>query len=273
MLPDEENDDDFNSGYESETPTAPGAAEKKIEAPPEPAPKTEEPAPKVEDAPAPAPIAEVVAPKYVTEEQFERQMSKAFGTLGGLQKLVNDLKAATPAGQAIEIPDEAFAEMAKDFPELAAHLKATLRGALKNARGTSAATNVDPSTIERMVKDIAVKNEIEALEEEHANWRELVGAPKQEGGAVDENVLFRKWLATKDAAYVAKINNSNSAAVILRAIDRFKEETKKKPTTTAPVNGARKERIQGAIAPKSGGAPLPATKTGDEDFDEGFKSG
>lgn len=279
---------DFDSGIEAETlPPAKPAAEVK--------PPAVEPA-KVEPKPQAQPTVEAKpAPKYVqiTEDQYRRleevatkvgtldsKFDKAFGTVGDMQQVVKKLQAATPAGMSIEIPKDAFAEMAKDFPELAAHFQTGLDKVLKNVRGTapSTATAPDSDAIQKLI-DAGVtaatrRNEEAALNDTYSNWREIVGTVDNEGRH-DPNNEFRKWLTTQDVGYQHLINSTDSSQIISRAIGKFLQfkSAAPKPTVTAPHVAARQNRIAAAVQPKGdGGQPSPS-KSADDEFNAGFATG
>ena len=284
---------DFDAGAAMEHTGAKG--------PPAATPDKPEPAAKPEVKPAAAAAAPATpdAPKYVqiTEEQFarfnaaadktasfEQQFSKAFGTLGDLQKLVRTLQSDTPRGLKVEIPKDAFAGMAKDFPELADHFRAGLENALKGVTGTSAdPAPPDPDEIRRTVADRIQAIQVEALEDDFPDWRQVVGAVAV-GQSPDPANPFRKWLATKSEAFQARINGTQSAAVIAKAITSFQKETATPPAATAPAQAPkpdpkaqqaqqRQERIREAIQPRGDNArAAPATNEEDE-FMAGFKSG
>lgn len=228
-------------------------------------------------------------PEYVqiTKAQFERlekaakitddiegKFSKAFGTIGDVQKIVRTLQAGTPRGTAVKIPDDAFAAMEKDFPEVAQHMRSALEATLKGMEGTGSATaQVDEGLFERKIEERVMRLEIEALEDTYPDWKKIVGAVKKDE-TPDANHPFRKWLATKDQAYQARINGTNSAGVITRAIRTFQAETKKAPVT--PKQDAqvqtRAKRIQDAVRPKGDGGQ-PPMKEAEDDFEAGFKTG
>lgn len=231
-------------------------------------------------------------PEYVqlTKQQFERlekaakiaeesdtKFSKAFGTIGDVQKIVKSLQSQTPRGAAVKIPAEAFAAMEKDFPEVAAHMRSALEATLKGMEGTGSSTaQVDVASFESKVTERVLALASEDLEDEFPDWKNIVGAVDTRAGEKpDPNHPFRKWLATKDAAYQARINNANSAGVITRAIRAFQAETKKTPPP-APTPDlkaqARANRIQDAVRPRGDGGH-PAGKSAEDDFEAGFKTG
>lgn len=278
----------FAEGFDGESPAekpATPAVEPKVEAKPEPKvePKIEAKAP-VEVKPA-AP-----APKYVqlTQEQFdslqaaaaktagiEAQLSKVFGTVGNMKQVVDRLQAATPAGMSIEIPRDAFAEMEKDFPELAKHTRDGLEKVLKNIKGTGQATAAapDPEAVNRLVRDATIGYELEALTDAHPTWREIVGVVDKDGKH-DTNNVFRKWLAKQPVEYQHKINTTNSATIIAKSIDKFLTATAApvQPTPKpAPKIAARVDRIRAAIQPRGDGGQPASSKTADDDFKSGFQ--
>ena len=277
---------DFNAGAAMETGAA-GPAEAKSEAA---VPKPEAKAP---ESKVPA---EVVAkppePKYVrlTEDQFatlnaaaaktatfEQQLSKAFGTIGNMQAVVNGLRAETPRGFKVEIPKDAFAAMAKDFPELAEHTRAALEATLRGVTGTGQATpDIDPERMQQLLSEHVLRLEAEALEDAHPDWRTIVGAVDVSKQQPDAANPFRKWLATKDAAYQARINSTNSAAVISRAIQAFQTDTQAapKPAAAQPSlkDQLRTARIQAAVRPRGDGGQAPPGRTDEDEFAAGFAS-
>lgn len=209
-------------------------------------------------------------------DDHEKQMSKAFGTIGDVQKIVRTLQGQTPRGLAVKIPADAFAAMEKDFPELAQHTRAALEATLKGLEGTGGSSaEVDTEAFERKIEERVMRLETEALEDSYPDWRNIVGAPKTRSEQPNENAPFRKWLGTKDKAYQDRINGTNSAGVITRAIRTFKSETKTAPAAPAKPNPqaqARASRIQEAVRPKGDGGQ-PPVKNADDEFEAGFKSG
>ena len=202
---------------------------------------------------------------------YDQQLSKAFGTIGNLQKLVNQFQQQTPTGRKVEIPKDAFAVMEKDFPELAAQTRSALEAALSGITGTGA-NDADPAKIESMLASYTAKREIEALEDAYPDWREIVGAVDIAREQPDPNNAFRKWLATKETTYQARVYGSESAAVISRAIRLFQKETQPAKPAVTPRSDARAERIRAAVQPRGDGAAAPASKSDDDDFLAGFNS-
>lgn len=275
---------DFESGFEGKpTESAPPAEEKPVEEVP----------PKEEGEPAAAPAAE---PKHklVTDEEWNalmakadavdslrlesrRELDRAFGKVGGLERKLAELQAATPAGQAIEVSDEDVADLA-EFPELAGGVLKALRKVVGKMKGTApvqATAPVDKEQFAAIAQQSAVALQLEALEDEHAGWRELVGAPGSQNP-------YRLWLAKQSAEYQERLNSTNNALVIARSITRFKEtsaaeakaaaEKKAAEDAAALKKGERQKVLAAAATPRGAGGHAPAPSPDDE-FESGFKSG
>jgi hypothetical protein len=267
-------DAEFGSGFagESKTETKP-PANGKADDPARDAARTEaEPPPEVVSITAKE-WAEVRAAAAKTAS-YDQQLSKAFGTIGNLQKLVNGFQqkaqAEPPAARKVEISPAAFAEMARDFPELAQQTRAALEAALSGYAPNG--DGVDATKLEGMLSQYTARREIEALEDAYPEWRKIVGAVDVSREQPDANNPFRKWLGTKDAAYQDRINGSESAAVIGRAIRLFTKETAApaKPNG-APRDTARSDRIRAAVQPRGDNGGTGTGKSDDDEFESGYR--
>jgi hypothetical protein len=258
---------DFDAGFEGK--------------PAEPATKKPEPAetPREEVAPAPEYVqvtakewAEIKAVAAKTAS-YDQQLSRLFGTTGNIQKLLNESKAqaaqsATPTARKVELPKDAFAQMEKDFPELAQQTRAALEAALSGIPGR----DVPEFDVDKL-KDTLRQRELEILEEDHPDWAQIVGQVAGPNDKPDPDNAFRKWLATKDAAYQTRINHTMSPPVIARAIRLFQSETRTAPkVNVTPRNDARADRIRSAVQPKGDNAVAPPGKSVDDEFEAGFNS-
>jgi len=269
---------------------------------PEPEPKgakdaKPEPAAKPDAEVKPEPKAAVAAPKppaveyvRVTKDQlaawdaaaarnasFEKQLSTLFGFQGDVTKKLTALQTAGPRAGKFEIPKDAFAAMERDFPELAEHTRAALEATLRGLTGSPGAAEIDPELMKRLITEHAtearVAAEIEALEDDHPDWRKVVGQVDISKEKPDPNNAFRKWLATKDAAYQARLNGTNSAAVISRAISRFQDETKAAPAAPPSLKDQlRTLRIRENVQPRGDGGHATAVATDDAQFEAGYQS-
>lgn len=249
----------FAAAFASKEPKNPPAQEK-----PEPATETA----RVKEEPAPEYVQltkdEVVALRAISAEMLslKQQQAKETGNIGNLYKAINELKSNKKA----ELSSGAFTKLKDQFPELADMTKEAVENALSGRPDTKA----DEATIERLVAQRTAAREIEVLEDAHPDWRDIVGAVSP-GEQPNADNSFRKWLATKDATYQARVNGTESAAVLTRAITRFQTETKKpaapRPSTT---DEARREQLRESVQPRGDGAPPTSGKSDDEPFLAGF---
>lgn len=252
-------DADFGAGFESKE--TPPAKEK-----PEPATDArakEEPAPEYAQL-TKSELAELKAAASKTAS-YDQQLSKAFGTIGNLQKVINELQTNKKA----ELSSGAFTKLKEQFPELAEMTKEAVENALSGRPNAEA----DEARIERLVAQRAVEREVEALEDAHPDWRTIVGAVDTAQAQPDPQNPFRKWLATKDATYQARVNGTVSAAILTRAISIFQKETAKPAQRPNPRADSRREQIAAAVQPRGDGAPAASRKSEDDEFIAGFNSG
>lgn len=276
-------DADFDAGFDGK----PGAPTETPETTDKPA---EQPA-----AEAPGAEAAAAAPEYVqiTKEQLEQltasaaavkdlqatltaNSDKAFGKIGGIERLVKDLQASTAAGEVVELSDEDMAEFAEEYPELANMQRKVLNAALSKIklRGTGTGEGFDPAKLQEMVTarlDPALKSvderveylvESRLLSREHPDWKEVVDA-----GNPESKNAYRTWLATQPAEYQKTINETFDSSVLSAALTKFKAAEKAKATISQ-----RQSRIDAAVAPKGTGGHAEAGSD-DDDFDEGFRNG
>ena len=249
-----------------------------------------EPKPKIEPKPKAAKPQAQAEFVQITREQFnsleaaakkvtdiEGQLSKAFGTIGNVQQTVNKLSQGVSPVTA-ELVKEAYADMANEFPELAGHHSKALEKIFSKVRAANASGEpVDHKAVQKLVQDQALAYQVEALNDAYSDWREIVGAVDSDGRHDGKNP-FRQWLTKQPIGYQHKVNATNSAAVIERAIDRFRKDTAVRsapqPTPKIPPKAARRlERVRGAIQPRGdGGMPRPSSNANDE-FSQGFSEG
>lgn len=275
----------FAEGFEAkptETVTPP-VAEKTPEAEPE---KVVEETPKVVE-PSFAKITDAQWQEVFSKSRsvdavsaaVEKARSDAFGKIGGLERTIKELQAATPVGQALEVSAKDLEELQKDFPDLTDNLAKGLTRVLSRFKGTAPVAE-DPAAFDARVNSVvearlsaareaSVKERaVERLTDRHPDWQEVVG-PK------DSTTEFRRWLIGQDEIYHAKILASNNPVEVSQAIDKFKEYTEKKKTKpAAQVSQSRRERLEEAV-PAKGGSTSPGKsreQTAEEQFAEGYAS-
>lgn len=268
----DQEDQELLDGYtDSPTETPPGDVV-------EPAETTE---------PQPTEVTTPAEPKYVqvTEEDWNRvtealksvnpgALDKAFGKIGEVQRALQAIQAQTPSGQAVELTDEDFADLAAEFPELAALTKTAMNKSLSKLRGTGA----DPSLIKSVVDEgLSARQQAERqeqmglVEEEYADWREQVSSQE-----------FADWMKTQPERYQRRLGRAWDADTVLGALDKFQEHKAAQATEaerTARENAAkaaqqqtRQQRIQAAVTPQGAGGQPPPRTPEDDDFAAGYNS-
>lgn len=282
LVDDKEALEGLESGFTPDTVTTPPA-------PPASGAQPEGEKP-TDDTPAPAepPPAAPPAPEYVqiTKEQFasfeaaaaktadvEKQLTKAFGTLGNVQQIIKDLQTATPKGMDVDLPADVLSEMEGEFPEIATLMRPALEKALKGIKGTGGAKaeGLDQDAVNKLVSEASRGHALEALEDAHPDWQGIVAPIKD--GKLDPESPFRKWLATQPDEYQEKINSTNNPLLVLRAIDKFQAAPKAEPPKPAPQTQARRDRVAAAVQPKGDGGQPPPAKSDTDEFEAGFNTG
>lgn len=267
-------DDDFNAGFTADAPEpTPTPAAKDIATPEASAPVT------------------AAAPKLaqITEEQFQdllrragaideikadskKQFDTAFGKLGGMQQLLNQLQSSTQSGQQIQVTADDFEELkAEGYPDLADMQAAGLNRILAKMKltgtgqpGAFGADQAGEMFDARMTPQReAIKQEIReefanrALTDMHDDWNAVVTSPE-----------FNAWTAAnkiaekKDRTGVA-FADSLDAHFIGKIIGDFKGQRKAAET--------QQTRLEAAVAPRGSGGHATGP-TDDDEFDKGFKS-
>jgi len=271
-------DDDFDSGFDNQ-PTTP----------------TETPESKVEDKPViEAAVAVADAPKFVqiTQKQLDdlmasaarveeiratsaQQIDKAFGKIGGVERLIQQLQTSTPAGQAVELSEDDFSELKAEYPELAEMQMKGLTRALSKLQLRGTGESLDPEKVSDMVSqrlDPALKGidekvemlvESRLLARDFPDWREIVDA-----GKPDSKAPYRTWLTAQPADYQQKLNTTNDSSLIADSIRKFRETEKAKAAASK-----RQSRIDAAVTERGVGGYAASASDDDDDFNEGFKKG
>ena len=212
-------------------------------------------------------------------EQFSRQSTTALGKIGSLEQRLAQLQQSTPTGQSVEISEDDFAELKADFPELADRTFKAMQRVVGRFKGTGGAQAPDPEAITKLVRETrAAEREVEereALEEDHPNWREIVGNPD------DKDNEFRKWLSGQSESFRKRVENSRRASVASDAISKFldhkaaadkaAEKQREADEAARKEKDSRARRFEAAATPKAAGGHAKG-KSEDDEFEEGFNS-
>ena len=239
----------------------------------------------------------VVEPKIVqlTEEKYQELLAQAttindvksaleqlkgktFGTIGGLERTLNELKSASASGKPVELSPEDLAELREVYPEMTTELEKGLTRILGKVKGGAPA--FDPAVLEPLVtaaiekatpalKDaIHREDALETLTDRHPTWATIVGPETSETD-------FRTWLkGTKTPEAQAAIMDTWNPKAAGDVIDEFLEHQKK--TAALPKKSdaeTRRERMAQGVQPKGSTPPVPKTPTVEDAFNEGFKTG
>lgn len=280
---DENEDADLESGFSDAIPEA-GKEEPAAE------PVKDEPAPEVkyrqvtedEWASLQAKAAEIDA----VRADVRKDVDRAFGKMGGVERTLAELQKATPAGHALEVTDDVVAELTEAFPEVGALVLQSFKNLAKGMKGTAPAADKaapagapDPEQLESTVSARLLALQLEALDDAREDWREVIGAPD------DSENAYRKWLKTQSPEYQARLAATNSAAVISRSLDKFdsdkakaveqaaKEKAEADAKAAAEAKAAARRKVLGAAdAPKGAGGHGHEGEAPEDQLEAGFKS-
>lgn len=210
------------------------------------------------------------------EQTFGGKIDTAFGKIGGVERVIDQLRSSAPAGKKIELTEEIVADLAAEFPEMAGLQFKTLQKLVDviNASAPApapaaadAAGAPQPSAPAPAVDEAAMRHRIrremteETLDEYEPKWRDVIGLPDAKGVIPDTE--FRKWLATQPAEYSDRVKSTYSADVLKGAMEKFKEAKSK-------ARGRREVLDAGAMPRGSGSQAATATPTEDDEFRNGF---
>lgn len=286
-------DADFDAGFTGAPTETPGnqaeAAEDKQLGDAAAGIPEEQPAGDGQPSTTETPAAETQAPApefvQVTREDFTKLMQRAeevdnlkstvqqnadkvFGTIGGIQRILNDLKAQ-PSGQPLQLSEADFAELTAEYPELAALTTKGIQRVLEKLPARTAA--VDPAAIDKVVQERTATVRTEVIDSHldavvEGDWREEVKKPE-----------YAAWIE-KQPDEVQALGASESlrdAAKLMRLYKAHRDTPPAPPAQTQPAqqpSPTRSRVIAAAVAPKGAGV-TPVRPSEDDDFESGFKSG
>lgn len=264
----------LDSGFASEAPTDPDKGT------PEPPAASASESPKVDPVAADAPKAPA-ALATITEEAFQNLLTKATeidqikaaldqrfnglgGKMGGIERTLKELQAATPSGKALAVSADDFEELKSEFPELAELTVKGLNRALGKMRGTGTAeASTSPDALHQLVATqvsaLDEAREIKRLARKMPDWQHVVGGEQS-------NTPYRQWLAAQPSDYQQLINHSNDSDEIIDSIARFRKEAT--PKGKSPISD-REKQLRAAVPLKSAAGNLSVSD--DDSFAEGFR--
>ncbi len=247
-------------------PTAEPAA-KPAAAEPAAAKKDDPPAPDIWAGASPEQLAErdALTQKY---NVATTEMNRAHGTVGGLQKKINQLETRPPteepAGGDVDDPEaaemfgsDAYKQVKDDYPEVMEPIEA----AFKTLEGRIDKVSEQVGGLEVHRTEAVIGEQHGLVLGVHADYDTLAGSPE-----------FRNWFATSTLPqYVRNVVQENSenivdGAAVVDIVNRFKTETGYKPPTPTPApkeeakpdakpDPKREAQLDSATAPKTKSIP------------------
>lgn len=282
----------FEAGYEGkrETPTgnAPVPENQTLEQKPDATPEGEPDASKKEDPlPESATLSKEQADKLLglltqheqLKSNVDRQLSTAFGKVGGIERILKEMQTSKSAGQPVKLDKNDWAELkTAGFEDLLDNLIPGLERALSKVSAapvavpTFDADAVQRALVENQAREIARTRQqcLEDLNEVFPGWQEVVGDPAKP-------TPWREWLKTQPLRYQKKVNASWDADVVAESIEKFKAfETERaakvsKPKESDTASG-RKDRLREAVTKPASPSRVMA-KSDEDEFQEGYNSG
>lgn len=257
-----------------EQPGATKAGDEKRETPPEPATISKDQADK---------LLGLLTQHQEFKGSVEKQFGTAFGKMGGLERLLNEMRASKSAGQPVKLSKDDLKELKEaGFEDLIDKLIPGLERALTKVHvAPAAAPTFDAEAVQKVLAEDRLRQTAQLqqqcvadLNEMIPDWRTVVGNPN------GEPTPWRSWLAKQPAHYKKRIENSWDATEVAESIARFNADVAQATNAAAKAGAkkdnaeseARKERLAEAVTKRS--SPAREThKSEDEMFAEGFASG
>lgn len=204
---------------------------------------------------------------------IEKQFGTAFGKIGGIERMLDQLKSSAPAGEKIELSKDVVADLAAEFPEMADLQYKTLQKLVDvlntrtvtpaSAHADAAQPSAQPVDVDAIKKSIRRELVEETLNEFDEKWKETIGLPDDKG--VIPDTPFRQWLAKQSKDYHDKVKSTYSAPVLTDALSKFKAAQRKAQ--------GRREVLDAAVEITGSRGQAPnASPTDDDEFNAGFKS-
>lgn len=213
------------------------------------------------------------APKLTDEElnrilavvpDLQAQNRKAFGKIGELQQVINELKGKDSGGQAsLRVNADQLKRLNKDYPELAQALAEDLSELPAGPDG-----KLDPASFEPIVEQRVSAARTQLMEEletklltmQHRDWPQIIAAPE-----------FALWKQTQTADEQAKLDSSWDAMYLSDKFTEYKTWLKSRSTQPDDTTQKRQHRLQQAVVPE-GKPPVNTGLSDDDAFAAGFNA-
>ena len=234
---------------------------------------TETPAAEASPEPTPEPTP---APKYVqiTEDEWNdtraraakveeigatwgKRFDQAFGKMGGLERKLAEITAATPQGEAVAVNADDFAELKDQYPELG---ELTIKGLNKVLGKIKTGSGLDEKTVNERVEQATAAVRAEMIDStlnailDTDDWAQEVKTP-----------AYLTWQQQQPADVLALAQSAklSDAAKLMRLYAKAKNAPAATPTVAAtpaaPQTSSRQRQLAAAVMPKGeGGSPPPS---------------
>ena len=207
-------------------------------------------------------VREILA-KATSMDQALQRLSRMEGSIGGLQSYVKQLgkPQAQPASDPAAAPvaglsGEKLAKMREDFPELADAFEDFARQMARPTPDVVALTDEVRESVRREMQ-------YELIGERHPDWQQSL-----------RSADAQLWMQTLPDDELQEFRNSESAAVVVRYLDKF-AEYKGRQQQAASVQQRRESVARAAVTPQGGAKAGGARRhepSEDDAFDAGFAS-
>lgn len=211
-------------------------------------------------------VREILA-KATSMDQALQRLSRMEGSIGGLQSYVKQLgkPQAQPASDPAAAPvaglsGEKMAKMREDFPELADAFEDFAR---QMARPTAGNVPDVVALTNEVRESVRREMQYELIGERHPDWQQSL-----------RSADAQLWMQTLPDDELQEFRNSESAAVVVRYLDKF-AEYKGRQQQAASVQQRRESVARAAVTPQGGAKAGGARRhepSEDDAFDAGFAS-
>ena len=216
-----------------------------------------------------------IADSRKLREETTSRFDSAFAKIGGTERFLQQIQAATPQGEVPEITADSLGEMSKNFPHIVDDLVPALNKVLKSVKGTGAPAVVDPNVISSLVEQGIAK----ALPSIHQQVQTKVQQDFELGLTVKAHPdakkvfadpEFSNWVATQPAERQKEILNSWESATMIPVLTEYKAAKAPPAPKPGPQPNARQAAIKAAVNPVSSAPNAPKQLTDDDQFAAGF---
>lgn len=199
-------------------------------------------------------------------DSLRKQLDKAHGSIGDLNRRVQQAQAAAPAAAPVapvaqELPPE-VKQFEQDYPEVAAYMKALGIAPQQHRQEAPPAEPKQPvatgAEVPAQAEPDSMAIELAVMDRMHKGWREKV-----------QSQDFNLWLASQGDTAQQAFNTANTADGLSAVIGDYDQWATAR-TAAAEKAAKGQQRLKAAVTP-AGNAPRPqAAPTEDDAFRAAF---